>query len=99
MGQICDANASNLCGGKPSNDTRYLTFFIGDNTRSQLNERNTRKFESSFFEHAFSSKAKKALTYSIRKACYLFQKRDPEIQNRLNARLAELRTQDNSHST
>lgn len=81
----------NLCGGKPSNDTKYLTFFIGDNTRSQLNERNTHKFETSFFEHAFSSKAKKALAYSIRKACYLYTKKDTELEHRLISKLEELR--------
>lgn len=45
VGEICTGVTLNHFGGKPSNDIKYLIFFIGDHTRSQLNEKNTRKFE------------------------------------------------------
>lgn len=67
-------------GGKPSNDVKYLIFFVGDKTRSQLNQRNTRKFESAFLELAFIAKAKKSLANSIHKACYLYEKVSPGLK-------------------
>jgi hypothetical protein len=57
--------------------------FIGDKSRSQLSQRNTRKFEQAFLELAFLSKQKKSLAASIKKACYLFEKVRPGLQQRL----------------
>ena len=80
IGKICDSTNTNHQGGKPTHDVRYLLLFIGDHSRCQLNQKQTRKFEETFFELAFNSKAKKSLAVSIKKACFLYEMVKPGLK-------------------
>jgi hypothetical protein len=99
VGEICGPNTAKSYGGKPSNEIKYLIFFIEDRTRSQLNEKCIRPFEGSFFEFSFIAKSKKTLGNSIRKACWFSERIKAGMKERLLQRLADIKNKNDAASS
>ena len=87
--EICEGITAGHGGGKNRIEIKYQITFFGDKSKAEVPQRDTRQFENAFLELCF--RPKKTLCTSIKKACYLYDKKYPGLKARLLERLSQVK--------